>query len=130
MGIRPDGVGNITNSHVIYHEKQGAYVPSPIAHEGLVYMVTDEGQGWCIEAKTGRRLWSQRLGQHHRPSPVYADGHVYFLADNGEMFVLKAGRKFELVGRNSIGEECYASPAISNGRLYIRTTGNIYCIAP
>ncbi len=121
MGITPQG-------KVLYHEKMGAYVPSPIAVDKNVYMVTDEGQAWCIETKSGNRLWSKRLGQHHRPSPVYADGHLYFLADDGEMFVLKASPKFELVAKSRLEEDCFASPAISRGQIFIRTVNNLYCI--
>jgi outer membrane protein assembly factor BamB len=121
MGITPKG-------EVLYHEKMGAYVPSPIAVDKHVYMVTDEGQAWCIETKTGNRLWSQRLGRHHRPSPVYADGYLYFLADDGEMFVLKASPKFQLVAKNRLEEDCFASPAISRGQIFIRTVSNLYCI--
>jgi len=73
-------------------------------------------------------VWSQRLGRHHRPSPVYADGHLYFLADDGEMFVIKASPKFELVAKNRLEEDCFASPAISRGQLFIRTVSNLYCI--
>jgi outer membrane protein assembly factor BamB len=121
MGITPQG-------QVVYHEKTGAYVPSPIAVGKHVYMVSDEGMGLCIDIASGNRVWSQRLGKHHRPSPVYADGLIYFLADDGEMFVIRASPKFEVVARNSIGEECFASPAISRGQIFIRTVGNLYCI--
>jgi len=121
MGITPRG-------DVLYHERMGAYVPSPIAVDKNVYMVTDEGQAWCIETKSGNRVWSQRLGRHHRPSPVYADGYLYFLADDGEMFVLKASPKFELVAKNRLEEDCFASPAISRGQIFIRTVTNLYCI--
>lgn len=128
MGIDPSGSGNVTSTHVKYHEKQGAYVPSPIAVGPQVFMVTDEGQAWCLEIKTGKRLWSKKLGRHHRPSPVYANGHLYFLADDGECFVIKASEKYELLSRNKLGEGCFASPAISENQLFIRTLGHLYCI--
>ena len=128
MGIDPSGSGNVTTTHVKYHEKQGAYVPSPIAVGPHVFMVTDEGQAWCLEIKSGKRLWSQKLGKHHRPSPVYANGNLYFLADDGECFVFKAAPKFELVSRNKLGEDCFASPAISGNQIFIRTLGHLYCI--
>jgi len=72
--------------------------------------------------------WKERLGRHHSASAVYADGHLYFPSDAGEVFVLKAGPKFELVGKNEMGEECYASPAVSRGQVFIRTLHHLWCI--
>jgi outer membrane protein assembly factor BamB len=137
MGIRPDGAGNVTTTHVLWHEdkvpaRKAAYVPSPIANEDCFLLVSDGGKGGsyasCFEARTGKRLWMERLGEHHSASPVSAGGLLYFLADEGTMYVVKAARKFELVGRNELGEECYASPAISRGQLFIRTLHHLYCI--
>jgi outer membrane protein assembly factor BamB len=121
MGITPAG-------RVVYHERTGAYVPSPIAVGKHVYMVSDDGMGMCIDIATGDRLWSHRLGKHHRPSPVFADGLLYFLSDEGDTFVIKASPKFELISKNSLNEDCFASPAISRGQIFIRTTANLYCI--
>jgi outer membrane protein assembly factor BamB len=82
----------------------------------------------CLEAKTGKRLWSERLGKHHSASPVAAEGLLYFLDDDGITHVLKARPEFEVVARNELGEQCRASPAMSRGRIYIRTTEHLYCI--
>ena len=133
VGLEPAGSGNITKTrHVLYHEKAGAYVPSPIAVGAHVYMVSDqpkhEGEAWCIDAKTGKRVWSQKLGKHHRPSPVHADGLLYFLDDEGTTHVLRAAPTFELVSKNPLKEKCFATPAIADGRIFIRTTESLYCI--
>jgi len=130
MGIRPDGEGDVTKTHVLWHDRQAAdYVPSPIAHDKYFYFVNDNGvAAGCIVAKTGERLWTQRLGRHHSASPVAAGGYLYFLDDDGNTFVLKAGPKFEFVSRNVLDEECYASPAISGGQLFIRALHHLYCI--
>lgn len=129
MGIRPDGWGNVTTTHVRWHDTHGAsYVPSPIAFDRYVVVVSDDGLATCLEAKSGRRMWTQPLGTHHRPSPVCANGLLCFLADNGDMFVMKASPKFELVAKNSIGEDCYASPALSRGQIFIRSTKSLFCI--
>jgi hypothetical protein len=134
VGLDPAGSGNITKTdHVLYHEKKGAYVPSPIAVGNHVYMVSDqprhEGELCCIEAKTGKRLWTHQLGKHHRPSPVYADGLLYFLDDEGTTHVLRASpAAFEAVAKNELKEKCFASPAISQGRVFIRTVESLYCV--
>jgi outer membrane protein assembly factor BamB len=133
MGIRPDGSGNVTRTHVAWHHanvgpQKASYVPSPIAYGGHFFVISDTGNVTCLEAQTGKRLWMHRLGRHHSASPVLADGHLYFPADEGVTYVLKAGSTFEVVRKNDLGEECYASPAVSRGQLFIRTLNNLYCI--
>ncbi|HEV3257515.1 MAG TPA: PQQ-binding-like beta-propeller repeat protein [Gemmataceae bacterium] len=129
LGIRPDLKGNVTHKAVLWHDMRGvSYVPSPIAHGKYFFIVSDDGLASCFEAKTGKRLWLHRLGRHHSSSPVGADGYLYFPDDDGKTFVLKAGPRFELIGKNALGEECRASPAISRGQIFIRTFDNLYCI--
>lgn len=129
LGIRPDGQGNVTQTHILWRDTRGvSYVPSPIAWGPHFFLVSDGGIASCFEAKTGKRCWSERLGPHHSASPVAADGRLYFTDDRGTTFVLKAGPTFEVVSRNSLGEDCRASPALSRGRIYIRTLDHLYCI--
>src|SRR5581483_1422606 len=133
MGIRPDGVGNITKSHVAWHEKfpaarKASYVPSPIAYDKFFYMISDLGFLSCFEAKNGNRLWMESLGPHHSASPVVADGYIYLSDDKGVTYVLKGGSAFELVSKNPLDDECYASPAISQGQIFIRTLHYLWCI--
>ena len=133
MAIRPDGEGNVTKTHVAWHEsktipRKAAYVPSPIAVDKWFFVVSDEGYLNCFEAKTGNRLWIEKLGNHHSGSPVYADGHLYLTSDEGITYVVKAGPKFEVVAENPIGDQCFSSPAISNGQIFLRGNRAIYCI--
>jgi hypothetical protein len=129
MGIRPDGSGNVTRTHVLYNDaKGGGYVPSPVAAGPWFFLVNDQGFASCREAKTGKLMWIERLGNHHSASPVSAGGHLYFPDDDGVTWVLKPSDKFELVCKNDLGEETYASPAISRGQIFIRTVGHLYCI--
>jgi outer membrane protein assembly factor BamB len=133
LAIKPDGQGNITRTHVLWHEKnvipkKAAYVPSPIAHGQYFFVVSDVGWLSCFEAKTGKRHYLEQLGRHHSASPVSVNGLLYFPADDGVTYVVKAGPTFELVARNDLGEECYASPAVANGQIFMRTLGHLYCI--
>jgi outer membrane protein assembly factor BamB len=129
MGIDPGGSGNVTKSHVLWHDPHsGAYVPSPIADGKYVFVVSDEGQATCLEARSGKRCWSQRIGKHFRPSPVWSEGRLYFLADDGQTTVLRSGPEFEVLAKNELGEDCFASPAISHGQIFIRSVGHLYCI--
>ncbi|HSU67908.1 MAG TPA: PQQ-binding-like beta-propeller repeat protein [Tepidisphaeraceae bacterium] len=130
-GINPDGSGNVTNSHVMWHEhgSVASYVPSPIAAGDWFFVVSDGGVASCWEAKTGKQLWKQRLGQHHSASPVSAGGNLYFPADNGDVYVFRASSSYEPVSLNSLGEEMRASPAISGGEIFLRGVHNLYCIS-
>jgi outer membrane protein assembly factor BamB len=133
FAIRPDGTGDVTGTHMAWHEnklkpKQASYVPSPLAVGDCFYVVSDKGPLCCMDAKTGKRLWTEDLGQHHTASPVLADGRVYLTDDEGITYVLKAGRSFELLAKNTLGDECYSSPAISHGQIFIRTLKHVWCI--
>jgi outer membrane protein assembly factor BamB len=132
MGINPEGDGDVTKSAVLWHHdkvdpKKASYVPSPIAFHGPFFVVSDLGYLNCLEAKTGRVLWSEKLGKHHSSSPVLADGRFYFPDDHGTIWVLKASDKFEVLQKNELGEECFSSPAISHGLLFVRGTEHLFC---
>lgn len=130
--IRPDGLGNITKSHVAWHEKanaqKAAYVPSPLAVGNLFYMISDSGNLSCFEAKSGKRLFMEKLGDHHSASPILADGHVYLTDDAGVTHVVKAGPTFEPVSQNPLGDKCFSSPAVSHGQILIRTDHALWCV--
>jgi outer membrane protein assembly factor BamB len=129
MAIRPDGAGDVTHTHVLWHDTKGAgYVPSPVAFGKWFFVVTDGGIASCLDARTGKRQWMERLGEHHSASPVAAAGHLFFTDDAGVTHVIKPGEKFELVCRNALDEECYASPAAAHGHLFIRTLHHLWSI--
>ncbi len=129
MGIRPDGLGNVTNTHVAWHRAKETrdYVPSPIAHGNYFFLVNDTGEASCWDS-TGKKQWVEKLGKHHSASPVSAAGLLYFVDDDGKTFVVRAGNQFELVACNDLDDECYSSPAIAHGQLFIRTLNYLYCI--
>jgi len=104
-----------------------SYVPSPISEGDYFLVVSDQGFGTCFEAKSGAIMWQERLGEQHA-SLVSANGLVYFLNDKGVMNVVRPGPKFERVAQNAIGEGCFASPAISEGRIYLRGDKHLFCI--
>jgi outer membrane protein assembly factor BamB len=105
-----------------------AYVPSPVAFDKWFFLVTDGGNASCLDAKTGAPLWSQKLGKHHFPSAVLAEGNIYWLSDDGACYVVKAADEYQLISKNELGEHCNASPAISNGNIFIRSDQNLWCI--
>ncbi|MEQ1861231.1 MAG: PQQ-binding-like beta-propeller repeat protein [Chthoniobacteraceae bacterium] len=129
LAIKPDSTGNITDTpQIVWHGRQGvAYVPSPIAEGDWFFITDDRGFAHCFDAKTGEQRWEQRFGRQHA-SLVSAGGLVYFLNDDGECRVVKAGAKFELVATNVLGEPTYASPALSDGQIFLRGDKHLYCI--
>tara|TARA_B100000809_G_scaffold193842_1_gene192934 strand:- start:841 stop:2118 length:1278 start_codon:yes stop_codon:yes gene_type:complete len=129
LAIRPDGKGNVTDTHIAWRTNRGAaYVPSPIVEGPYFLIVSDNGIASCFEAKNGNRLWMERLGGGHSASTVSAGGLVYFVSDKGVTTVVRPGKKFEVVAKNELGERCSASPAISGGTIYIRGHKNLFAI--
>jgi len=131
LAIKPDGDGNVTDTKIAWWVKKDAscaYVPSPIVCQGHYYIICDTGIGTCYDTATGERQWKERMGRHFSASLISANGLVYFLDDDGITKILKPGTSYEVVQENNLGEACFASPAISNGRIYQRAEKNLYCI--
>ncbi|MHB8902722.1 MAG: outer membrane protein assembly factor BamB family protein, partial [Thermoguttaceae bacterium] len=129
MAIRPDGSGNVTDTHVAWHVTDAkCYVPSPVVIDGLLFVADDRGTANCFEAATGKRLWQERLGNHFSASLCTVRGLVFFLADDGTMTLVRPGPSLDVVGTNDLGEECRASPAIADGRIYLRGDKHLHCI--
>ncbi len=129
QAINPNGTGNVTKTHVVWQKTEDcSYVPSPIAVGPYFLLTSDGGVATCLNAKTGEALWRERLGRHFSASPISASGLVYFLSDKGVMTVVRPGPSLEIVARNELGERTFASPAVSSGRLFLRSEQHLYCI--
>ena len=114
--------GELGETNLVWSQKRAnPKVPSLLFVAPYVYSISDTSLAVCLEAATGRIVWEKRLGGSFSASPVYADGKIYFLSDRGETIVVEAGQTYREIARNSIGERCQASPAISGRRIYIRT---------
>ncbi|SVA57267.1 uncharacterized protein METZ01_LOCUS110121 [marine metagenome] len=129
LAIRPGGKGNVTDTHIAWRTTRGAaYVPSPIISGRYLLMVADSGIASCFEARTGKRHWMERLPGGHSPSPVSADGLVYFVSDRGVTTIIRPSETFAVIAKNELGEPVSASPAISQGQIFLRTHQHLYCI--
>jgi outer membrane protein assembly factor BamB len=129
MAIRPGGRGDITKTHVVWEAQTGAPYISSLVHDGgLIYMATDVGGVTVVDAKSGARVWQQRIEGIFSASPVAGDGKVYFASETGEVIVIRSARTPEVVARNDIGERLMASPAISNGQIFLRTDDHLFAI--
>ena len=107
----------------------GPYVSSLLAYGGLLYMATENGIASAVDTSSGERVWRERWSDAYTASPVAADGHLYFLGESGETVVVKAGPSPSVVSRNPLGERTIASPALSNGRIFIRSDEHLFAIA-
>jgi outer membrane protein assembly factor BamB len=134
LAIRPGGSGDVTDTHVAWTTPRGSpFVPSPILVGQALYTINDMSSiVTSFDARTGRTLWQGRLGVATREgfsaSPVAADGKLFFMNDDGETFVLSAGPAFEMLRVNRLGERTLASPALVDGRWYIRTDRHLFAI--
>jgi len=127
--VRPDGRGDVTATHVVWKARAGSpRTPSPIAVDGLLYVVNDSGTLTCLEVATGREVWRARLPGNYAASPVYADGRLYFCNQQGKTVVVRPGRKFEVLAVNRLETGCMASPAVCGRALYLRTRKHLYRI--
>lgn len=130
LAIKPGGAGDITATHVLWrHEKHLPYIPSPLVYEGRLYMVKDGGILSSLDARTGKPMKQARVfgNVDYFSSPVAGDGKIYLVSESGEVNVLRAQLQWETISTAKLDEEVYATPAIVDGRIYLRTRGHLYC---
>ena len=127
------GDGAVSNAHIPWaHLREGGYMQTPVLYGDYLYVCRDHGVLSCYNAKTGERVYNERLGTGRTgftASGVAADGRLYYSSEEGEIFVVKAGPKFEVLAQNPMGEVCMATPAISGDSLYFRTQGHLVAIS-
>jgi outer membrane protein assembly factor BamB len=131
--IRTGGKGDVTKTHVLWTANLGSYVTSPVIHGGRLYWVSDQGQAYCLKADTGETVYRSRLSGRGAcyASAVLADGKLFAVSRTNGTYVLALGEKFEQLARNEFEEDdtdFNASPAVSNGRLFLRSNQALYCI--
>jgi outer membrane protein assembly factor BamB len=130
MAIRLDGArGDLTRSHVVWKSKKAAaFLPSPLAYQGYVYVPADRDFVTCLDVRSGKQVWRERVGENFYASPVAGAGRVYFAMKEGAVKVLRAGPEFEVLAENVLGEPLVASPAISGGQIFLRGEKHLFCI--
>ena len=126
------GAGQTSSEHIAWSvPRDGAYLITPVLYDGLLYVAKNNGVLQAFDARTGERLYQERLGtgtSAFTASLVAADGKIYATAEDGDVYVVRAGRTFELLASNSLGDVALATPAISEGVLYFRTAKRIVAI--
>jgi outer membrane protein assembly factor BamB len=130
IAVKLGGKGDVTKTNLLWEADRGTpYVPTPLYRDGFVYFVTDDGFAACHEAKTGKEIWRARLGSGMSASPLLIDGKIYAPGEKGDVYVFEATPAgYKSLAKNSLGETVFSSPAVSNGRLYVRGSGHLFCI--
>ena len=127
LAVRPDGQGDVTDSHVAWSLKRAVpLTPSPLLVGDELYLVSDNGIASCLDAKTGKTHWQQRLGGNHAASPIFAEGRIYFLNEEGESIVIEPGREFKKLATNQLDGHTLASMAVSGKAIFIRSASHLY----
>jgi outer membrane protein assembly factor BamB len=131
VAFRHGGRGDLTETNVLWrYRKSLPNVPSPILYQNVLYLIKDGGIATTLNPKTGQVLKQARLPgatEQYWASPVAADGKVYIVSAGGKVSVLRASGDWELLVVNDLGDDCFATPAIADGRIYLRTRTKLYC---
>jgi outer membrane protein assembly factor BamB len=124
--------GQTSNKDVAWSKQQrGSYMPTPLIYGEYLYVLANQGVFDCYNLKTGEEIYRERIphqGSGFSGSPVAADGKIYLPSEDGDIFVIKAGKKFEVIGKNPMGELLMATPAISSGMMFVRTQHHVIAI--
>jgi outer membrane protein assembly factor BamB len=129
LAVNPDGSSDIGTTNILWRLPSPILqLLTPVVYDGLIYTVDSKNYMQCIEASSGKVIWSERVKGKYNASPVCADGHLYFCSTRGETVVLKAGKVYDQVALNRLEGEIWATPAIAGGSILIRTSKFLYRI--
>jgi outer membrane protein assembly factor BamB len=129
LAVDPKGKGNIDETNIIWSYRAPILqLLTPVITGGLIYTIDTRSNMICLDALTGTKVWSEKVKGIFNASPVYADGNIYFSSTKGSTLVIREGRKPEVLAENSLKGEIWATPAIIENSLIIRTSGFLYRI--
>lgn len=129
VAVKLGGKGNVSDSHLAYRLNRSIpYVPTPVLAGELLFLWSDKGVVSCVEAASGEVLWQKRVGGQYYASPVCVNGKIYCVSTDGEVVVLGATREFQVLARNALDEPSHCTPAIADGRMYLRTFSSLICV--
>ncbi len=127
--IRPDGAGDVTKTHIAWTGEDGLPdICSPVSDGELVWLLETYGTMTCYDVQTGKPVWEHDLDTSFNASPSLVGERVYLISTDGVTIIIEAARKFKEVARSELGEKVFASPAFMDGRIYIRSEKNLFCI--
>ena len=128
--LRPGGHGKLSETNRLWtYSKFSPDCPTPVIYRGNVFCIRDDGMASCLDLKTGEPQWQERLfSENVKVSPVAADGKIYFTSNQANCVVINADKKLDILATNKLNEPTLATPAISDGKIFIRTDSHLYCV--
>ena len=122
LAVNPDGKGDITKTNIVWRKRtEPMQLLTPVIKDGLIYTVDTKNNMICIDAATGTDIWSTRQRANFNASPVFAAGNIYFFSIRGDAFIIKPGRKYEVVAENQLSDQIWATPAFVRNAMILRT---------
>ena len=129
VAIRTGGAGDVTQTHIAWsNEETGPDICSPASNGQFIFLLATEGLLSCHKVSDGTKVWEHDFQEYFRASPSLVGDKLYLLSEKGRMFIIEAGPAYKELAKCELGEECNASPAFADGRIFIRGTQNLYCI--
>ncbi|MGQ9770664.1 MAG: outer membrane protein assembly factor BamB family protein [Thermogutta sp.] len=129
FAARIGGQGRLPAERILWrYEGNNPDSPAPVYYDGFLYLAADNGIVQCLDARTGELKWRERLGREFKASPLAAEGRIYFLDTSGRCTVVRAGAMFNVLSVNKVEDRTIASPAVSDGRIFIRGRKSVYCV--
>jgi outer membrane protein assembly factor BamB len=129
VAVRPtDTAKGVKVAEIYRFEKSAPHLPTPIVVGDLLFSISEQGIATCLDVKTGEQIWQKRIGGNFSGSPVCVDAKLYAVDENGTVVVIAAGREYEELARNELGQLSRSTPAVAGGRMYVRTLSKLFCI--
>jgi outer membrane protein assembly factor BamB len=129
LAVNPDGSGDIARTNILWRFKSPVLqLLTPLLKDGLIYTVDTRNVLFCLDAKTGKEVYSKKINKRYNASPVYAGGKIYFFSVKGEAMVIKAGKEFQILAENKLPGEVFATPAIVRNSILFRNDKSLYRI--
>ena len=124
FAVNPDGQGDITRTNILWKKRDDqshTQILTPVIRDGLIYTVSSRNFLMCIDAATGKELWTERLRSDHNASPVFVNGNVWFFSIKGEVLAIQAGRNYKVITQNQMDSGIWATPAFLRNSVILRT---------
>lgn len=124
LAVNPDGKGDITGTNILWEKRDEMsrnHCLTPVIKDGLIYTVTTRNMLMCIDAATGKEVWSQHMASNFDASPVYVNGNIWFFSVKGDVMAIRAGRKYEVTAQNHVDSGIWATPAFLRNSVILRT---------
>jgi outer membrane protein assembly factor BamB len=129
LAIRADGAGDVTDTHVAWtSDNKASYVPTPLLHQGMIFVVNDRGLYRCYQAKTGQVLSEKKLDGAYYSSPVLAGDKILLFNKTGKAYIFKADQSLDILAENNLPHGAFATPVVCHNRIYLRSLKTLYCL--